>query len=416
MHIASRRLGLKRGLSVIAAGSAVALAMTVFIPAQALLTPVMTMVIHGPFHNTLNNATVLNGTQVHQKVTMTGDGPTVTGTVDFTRYKSLNCSTAPLATQEDVPIVGGVAESSPFTLTSGNWSWRAHYSGDENYAEADGPCRLIRSRSRVLRVESHIHDENHNDITFTMVPVGTVVHDQAVVTVDNGPQPTGTVDFHRWNNGTCSGTPASVEEDVPLVNGEAESEDFMTTTPGMISYRVFYNPDANYQPHFGICEKLTVTPAPPFRMTGGGSLFVEDPNAPIAPQAVNGKAQDEEGMRVTHGFTLRCDATKKPQRLEINWDGNRFHLLTLIRAFCSDNPAIEPNPPDANFDTYEGEGTGRYNGVDGAKAHWIFTDAGEPGEFDTGYIEIEDANGMTVLLVTNHLDKGNHQAHKDAGV
>lgn len=130
------------------------------------------------------------------------------------------------------------------------------------------------------------------------------------------------------------------------------------------------------------------------RMTGGGSVF-------------NGT------LRVTHGFELHCDTSDLPNNLEVNWAGNSFHLDTLTQVACYDDPAISPNPPSAPFDTYYGQGIGSYNGVPGAFAMWIFTDAGEPGTSDTATIKIWDVHGTQVLNVTNNLDKGNQQAHKD---
>ncbi|MBI2876347.1 MAG: hypothetical protein HYY20_05650 [Candidatus Tectomicrobia bacterium] len=146
---------------------------------------------------------------------------------------------------------------------------------------------------------------------------------------------------------------------------------------------------------FGICLKGELTAAQPKegRMTGGGSVF--------------------QGSRVTHGFQLHCDASQGPNNLEVNWNGNRFHLETLTSAACSDAPNIDEAPPVAGFDTYKGEGTGRYNGVSGATAAWTFTDAGEPGGGDFAEIVITDANGNNVLTVSGFLNRGNHQAHKE---
>ena len=121
-----------------------------------------------------------------------------------------------------------------------------------------------------------------------------------------------------------------------------------------------------------------------------------------------------DGTRVTHGFTLDCNASQGPNNLQINWGkGNKFHLESLTTAVCTDNPNIEPKPPKASFDTYEGMGTGRYNGVSGATAHWQFTDAGEPGKLDIARILIKDANGITVLIVSGNLKNGNQQAHDE---
>lgn len=128
-------------------------------------------------------------------------------------------------------------------------------------------------------------------------------------------------------------------------------------------------------------------------MTGGGSIL-------------------GGGTRTTHGFKLECDAKRGPNRLEVNWDGgNKFHLETLERAQCTDDPAIRPDPPAAAFDTHEGQGRGRLNGVSGAKASWKFTDAGQPGLADRATIVIRDNLNRVVLQVEGTLERGNHQAH-----
>ncbi|MDQ3629862.1 MAG: hypothetical protein M3417_01025 [Actinomycetota bacterium] len=128
------------------------------------------------------------------------------------------------------------------------------------------------------------------------------------------------------------------------------------------------------------------------RMTGGGSLFAA-------------------GERTTHGFTLHCDPTDGPNNLQVNWAGSRFHLTELTAALCSNN-GTDPRPPRAAFDTYQGAGVGRLNGVDGATIEWTFTDSGEPGTADTGRILIRDVGGTVVHDVpVTSLDRGNHQAH-----
>ena len=130
-------------------------------------------------------------------------------------------------------------------------------------------------------------------------------------------------------------------------------------------------------------------------MTGGGSVFALD------------------GTRVTHGFELHCDANRNPNSLEINWNGNQFHLTDLVSATCIDDPGISPPPPAAPFDTYIGTGIGRYNGARGATIEWTFTDAGEPGTLDTAKYLIRDSGGNVVLSVpATNLTFGNHQAHR----
>jgi hypothetical protein len=131
-------------------------------------------------------------------------------------------------------------------------------------------------------------------------------------------------------------------------------------------------------------------------MTGGGSI-------------------QDGGTRVTHGFKLECDARRGPNNLQVNWGGNTFHLETLEKARCTDDPLIRPHPPTAAFDTHEGQGRGRLNGLPGAKISWTFTDAGQPGTADTAKIVIRDALNRVVLQAEGTLDRGNHQAHGAAG-
>ena len=129
------------------------------------------------------------------------------------------------------------------------------------------------------------------------------------------------------------------------------------------------------------------------RMTGGGKF---------SPDGV---------LAVTHGFTLHCNLAK-PNNLQVNWEGNRFHLTELTSAQCTDDPAINPLPRSAPFDTFRGTGIGRYNGKDGAKIDFKLTDAGEPGTRDRIRVQIR-YKGETVLAGSpaRRLIGGNHQAH-----
>lgn len=131
------------------------------------------------------------------------------------------------------------------------------------------------------------------------------------------------------------------------------------------------------------------------RMTGGGSVDTED------------------GMRVTHGFELHCDIDVGPNNLEVNFDKNNFHLEQLTVVRCYDDPALNPLPRPAPFDTLVGEGIGRFNNVPGYKIRFTFTDDGEPGSTDLAQIEIRDPQGKLVLFVSGNLHNGNHQAHPE---
>jgi hypothetical protein len=150
------------------------------------------------------------------------------------------------------------------------------------------------------------------------------------------------------------------------------------------------------------------TESPEGRMTGGGSAFVS-----------GGNAANPDGTRVTHGFELQCNVTKSPNNLEVNWEGNHFHLETITRATCTSFPpgsTCSAAPPNAPFHTYFGAGVGSLNGEPGATVSWQFTDCGEPGTKDVAEIYVRDTNGNLVLeLRPAFLTFGNHQAHAANG-
>jgi hypothetical protein len=153
----------------------------------------------------------------------------------------------------------------------------------------------------------------------------------------------------------------------------------------------------------GVLVIFTNTAEPPpsadGRFTGGGFQF------------------DDQGVKVTRGFTIHCDNVLTND-LEVNWDGgNQFHmdkeLLTLIG--CT-KPG-DPVPPDAPVNMIEATSTGALNGVPGATIHFVLIDNGEPGKNnDQAFIEI---NGGAALSVggsagsPDTIDGGNIQAHWD---
>ena len=158
-------------------------------------------------------------------------------------------------------------------------------------------------------------------------------------------------------------------------------------------------------------------------MTGGGSIFTTTNDVPV-------------GARITHGFHLHCALTddqgapiiNPPNNLQINihlpnGTDHRFHLEKLTFAQCLAGPP--PDPPGAPFYWYNGAGEGRYDGVSGYCAAWIFTDEGEPGSNDrivSLRIGLPDSSlecNFSEVSVGNegetggrNLHFGNHQAHR----
>jgi hypothetical protein len=144
-------------------------------------------------------------------------------------------------------------------------------------------------------------------------------------------------------------------------------------------------------------------------MTGGGRFDVSSNFAP-SPQVTP--------TLLTHGFEVHCDVTDRPNNIEVNWKDSagvehRFHMTDMVSAHCEWNPALgSPNPPPANFNTWVGSGTGKFDGTAGASIYAIFTDQGQPAAGkDPSTIVIRAADGTLVLNWSGFLLAGAQQAH-----
>ena len=137
------------------------------------------------------------------------------------------------------------------------------------------------------------------------------------------------------------------------------------------------------------------------RFTGGGKQ--------VTVNLVNG-----DPVAVTKGFEVDCDLHTPSNNLEINWEGNQFHMTSFNAADCSFTGP--PNPPTAPVNTIVGMGTGRYDGTDGYTVIFELIDNGEPGTNDEISFKIyQTSNPSNVVLQIplTFVTTGNVQAHVD---
>ena len=113
----------------------------------------------------------------------------------------------------------------------------------------------------------------------------------------------------------------------------------------------------------------------------------------------------------THGFIIRCDASFARFQYNDHLNGGNFHLESVTSVECTDDGAINPHPPAADFDTLTLIGTGRWNGVSGATVEVTLTDTGQPANADVLDITVWDDGGSIVSDREGNLTVGNHQAH-----
>ena len=240
-----------------------------FTNAFTKLTPSVTTDVHDGQHAVITSAAI--GSTVHDKATVSGSGPTPTGTVDFTVWLgNATCSGEGSSAGSNVALVGGVADPSESKVVpAGGLSFRAHYDGDAVYEPGDGPCEPLAATKLVPTVTTDVHDAQH--AVITSAAIGSTVHDKATVS-GSGPTPTGTVDFTVWlGNTTCSGEGSSAGNDVALVAGAADPSTSQVVPAGGLSFRAHYDGDLVYEPGDGPCEPLVALT---------GTIIVEKQTSP----------------------------------------------------------------------------------------------------------------------------------------
>ena len=122
---------------------------------------------------------------------------------------------------------------------------------------------------------------------------------------------------------------------------------------------------------FGASQVVTIPAcAPPGtgRFTGGGEQ--QDVILPLP--------SGSDTVTLSKGFEVECDMNPKHESLELNWEGNHFHMDLITSAHCDLVPP-PPNPPTAPVNRIQGTGTGSSNGADGYTVVFTLIDHGEPG-------------------------------------
>jgi hypothetical protein len=164
---------------------------------------------------------------------------------------------------------------------------------------------------------------------------------------------------------------------------------------------------------FGASIDVTIPAcAPPGtgRFTGGGQQVIVDPPGGPGP------------VELAKGFEVECDRNPMHENLELNWQGNHFHMNMITSAHCDLVPP-PPNPPKAPVNRIVGTGTGDYNGAEGYTVVFTLIDHGEPGAGvdESGFKVCKTADPIhcpalapVVLDVpVNFIENGNIQAHVD---
>jgi uncharacterized repeat protein (TIGR01451 family) len=212
-------------------------------------------------------SSVALGTNVHDRATVS-DGNAAfdpTGDVTFTFFVNGSCDGQGTA-KGTIALSSGTAHPSAASgvLAAGDYSYRAHYNGDDNFDPSTSPCEPFHVNTAGSSTETQLHNDANEDVipVGSSVALGTNVHDRATVSDGNAAfDPTGDVSFTFYANGTCDGQ-GTAKGTVALDNGVAHpSAASGALTPGGYSYQARYNGDDNFDPSTSPCEPFHVDTA-----------------------------------------------------------------------------------------------------------------------------------------------------------
>ncbi|MFI8104241.1 hypothetical protein [Streptomyces sp. NPDC086023] len=196
----------------------------------------------------LSDETVTIGDSVTDSATLNGASANAGGTVTYTVYTDMACTQGARAAGTVNVTNGVIPDSNSLQFnTVGTFYWQAVYSGDANNEAAMSLCaseQLVVGRAGATVATAQ-----------EFFP-----QDSVTVSASAGGTPTGTVTFRLFGPGdlTCSApVPAYEEENVPLVNGQAATNNTTfsidTANDGDYAWRVIYSGDANHEPAASPC-------------------------------------------------------------------------------------------------------------------------------------------------------------------
>ena len=143
-------------------------------------------------------------------------------------------------------------------MATGSYSFDATYNGDSNYGAGSSSCEPLAVGQAGATTATTVFDASGHAAWSGTETTGASAYDTTTVTPINGIQPTGTVTYSFFANGTCLGTATSTDT-VSLVGGivpDSSTEGPLAT--GSYSFDATYNGDSNYGAGSSSCEPFAV--------------------------------------------------------------------------------------------------------------------------------------------------------------
>jgi hypothetical protein len=204
------------------------------------------------------------GSVVNDTAALTGGAPPQTGTVTYSFFANGTCTAPTTIPTQQVDVVSGAplpsAETAP--LGVGSYSFEASYSGDTANDSAMSSCEPFTVGPKATTTTTTaVFDATTNAPWAGTETAGATAYDTATISgTVSGIEPTGTVTYTFFTNGSCSGT--GTTEVVTLAGGAVpHSPTTAALAAGSYSFNAVYSGDTNYVTSpVSACEPFTVAP------------------------------------------------------------------------------------------------------------------------------------------------------------
>jgi hypothetical protein len=209
-------------------------------------------------------------------VTISFEAPPMTGSVTYAFFRDASCTGDPSTTDTVTMGSNGSVPQSTATgaLRGGSYSFRASYSGDTNYAPSISACEPFDVTRIAVGVSTVAFDAATHEPWSGAERQGSSAYDTATVTRRRGYQPSGSLSYAFFANGTCAGTPATTDTVTLTRDGTVPSSAPTGGLPsGRFSFLAEYRGDADYMPATSACEPFSLL-SQGYRLEGGdGGIF-----------------------------------------------------------------------------------------------------------------------------------------------
>ncbi len=324
---------------------------TIDIDAGETVTCTYTNTMKGtPVLTTTAATPVTIGTNINDVAHLSGGLGILSGTISFEVFAPSDptCSIPISVTGGVVNGAGDYTSANYLTTGTGDYRWRAYYSGDANNNPVSTACNDAGETSIV----------NKASPTISTTPsaggvIGVTLNDTA--TLAGGYSPTGSVTFRLYapSDPTCSG--AAVYIDTDAVAPYATSSGYVSDALGTWNWTASYSGDSNNNPSTSGCtlEQVVISGIPSLNVAKSSTttsvsnagqvvpyvfsvhnignmtlsgITVTDLNCSVVPTYQSGDTNSDSKLQTTETWIYTCSHTVT--QAEIDADGDLSNIVT----------------------------------------------------------------------------------------